>query len=154
MCSAVSLPLSELPLHLHASITGRILGRGGDPEVRFHLNAVPAFLPVWWGGKLQLLRWGNRDRSERRLPPSAWTWRETLESGKWADLPTERVDIPARFLFVNGVWTMCKEGVRGLLVRTPSDDLPVVYLICQPATRYWEVMTRAKWMPVLIGEII
>lgn len=31
---------------------------------------------------------------------------------------------------------------------------PVVYLVCEPSTRYYRVMTRADWMPVLIDEVI
>lgn len=40
-----------------------------------------------------------------------------------------------------------------MLVRTPVGE-PVVYLLCQPATRYYRVMCRAEWMPVLVGEVI
>jgi hypothetical protein len=31
---------------------------------------------------------------------------------------------------------------------------PVVYPIVEPATHYYEVMTRSEWMPVLVGELI
>ena len=27
-----------------------------------------------------------------------------------------------------------------------------MYLLCEPSTRYYRVMTRAEWMPVLVGE--
>lgn len=154
MCSAIALPTSELPDALLATMLERIHSRGeGEREVRFYLRAVPALLPVWWGGRLRVVRWGNRDRSERRLPPTAWTWQATVETGAWSEANAEPVDIPGRFLFANGVWTTCKRGVRGLLCRPPGAE-PVAYAICQPATRYWEVMTRADWMPVLIDEVI
>jgi len=29
-----------------------------------------------------------------------------------------------------------------------------VYVICEPASHYYGVMTRSAWMPVLIGERI
>jgi hypothetical protein len=29
-----------------------------------------------------------------------------------------------------------------------------VYLVCEPATRSYRMMTRAEWMPALIGEVI
>ena len=29
-----------------------------------------------------------------------------------------------------------------------------VYLVCEPASHYYAVMTRSEWMPVLIGERI
>jgi hypothetical protein len=53
----------------------------------------------------------------------------------------------------NGVWYRVKQGMRGLLVLDRQRN-PVVYMLCQPATRYYEVMTRADWMPVRIGEVI
>jgi hypothetical protein len=51
------------------------------------------------------------------------------------------------------VWFKVKQGLRGLVVRTQAGE-PVVFLICEPATRYYWVMTRAECMPVLIGEVI
>jgi hypothetical protein len=35
-----------------------------------------------------------------------------------------------------------------------ADGEPVVYLLIEPATRYYQVMTRSDRMPVLIGEVI
>src|SRR5687767_10460900 len=74
MCVAVALPLSELPVELieHAGLSARVHDRGGEKEVRFYWRAVPALLPVWWGGRLQVVRWGNRDRVERKLPLTGW----------------------------------------------------------------------------------
>ena len=31
---------------------------------------------------------------------------------------------------------------------------PVVYVLCEPATHYYQVMTRSPWMPVLVGDLI
>jgi hypothetical protein len=45
------------------------------------------------------------------------------------------------------------QGMRELLVRDREDN-PVVYLVCEPATRYHRVMTRTAWLPVLIGEVL
>jgi len=49
-----------------------------------------------------------------------------------------------------------KEGMSGLLVRTRFGEPVglVGFTICELVTRYYRVMTRAEWMPVLIGEII
>jgi len=121
--------------------------------VRFYWRAVPALLPVWWNGRLWVVRWGNRDRDERKLPPTGWTWRETVEAGKWSALEPEPVDVPATYAYMNGVWYMVKQGVRGLVVRTRAGE-PVVFTICEPSTRYYRVMTRCEWMPVLIDEVI
>lgn len=43
-------------------------------------------------------------------------------------------------------------GVRALAVETGHG--PAVYLICRPSTRYYRVMTRCQFQPVLIGEVI
>lgn len=54
---------------------------------------------------------------------------------------------------MGGVWFRVKQGMKGLLVRDRGGG-PAVYMVCEPATRYYRVMTRAAWMPVLIGEVI
>ena len=155
MCVAVALAVSELPVALlsAADLADRVHDRGGETEVRFYFRARPGVLPVWWDGRLHVVRWGNRDRAERGLPLTGWTWRETGAGGRWAALAPEPVDVPATYGYAGGVWYRVTQGIRGLLVRTRAGD-PVVYLICQPATRYYRVMTRAEWMPVLIGEVI
>lgn len=153
MCTALALPTSELPDVLVEELRARVYTREtGAREVRFYWRAVPALLPVWWGGRLRVVRWGNRDR-DGRLPPCGWTWRQTVEAGRWAALAPEEVEVPAVYGFTNGVWFRIKQGVRGLLVRTPAGE-PVVYLLCEPATRYYRVQCRSAWEPVFIGEVI
>jgi len=155
MCTAIALPQSELPVELveRADLSARVHDRDGRREVRFDWRACPALLPVWWCGRLHVVRWGNRDRVEWRLPPTGWTWKASVEDGKWAALGPDLVQIPAAFAYANGVWFKVKQGLRGLVVRTRAGE-PVVYMICEPATRYYRVMTRDAWMPVLIGEVI
>ena len=153
MCTTIALPASELSDELVASVPERLHTRGTEREVRFDWRCVPALLPVWWEGRLQLLRWGNRDRGERKLPPTGWTWRATVEAGKWAAVEPQPAEVPAGYALMNGVWYKVKREVEGLAVRTPTGE-PVVYLLCEPATRYHQIMTRAEWMPVLIGEVI
>jgi hypothetical protein len=155
MCTAIALALSELPIELVEAhgLSGRVHDRGGEREVRFDWRASPALLPVWWAGRLRVLRWGNKDRAERKLPPTGWTWRETVEEGMWSGLAPEPVEVPATFALANGVWFRVKRGVRGLVVRTRAGE-PAVFLVCEPATRYYRVMTRCEWMPSLIGEVI
>jgi hypothetical protein len=153
VCTAIALAVGELPVTLAGGLADRVHTRGGEAEVRFLWRAVPALLPVWWDGRLQVVRWGNRDRRERALPPTGWTWRATVEAGRWSALAPERADVPATYGFANGVWYRVRQGMRGLLVRDRG-GLPTVYLICEPATRYYKVMTRAEWMPTLIDEVI
>lgn len=153
VCTAVALPVSELPEVAVSDLADRVHDRGGEREVRFDWRNRPALLPVWWEGKLQVLRWGNRDRADRKLPPTGWTWQESVVAGKWAGAEPVPVEVPARYALMNGVWFKVTRGVRGLAVVPPAGE-PVVYLLCEPSTRYYRVMTRADWMPVLIGEII
>jgi hypothetical protein len=155
MCVGVALASSELPLALieQRGLDERIHDRGGEKEVRFYWSASPTLLPVWYGGRLQIVRWGNKDRAEQNLPPTGWTWRETVESGRWSELAPEPVVIPATYGLANGVWYRVKQGMQGLVVHDRKGE-PVVFLICEPSTRYYRVMTRAEWMPALVGEVI
>jgi hypothetical protein len=155
MCTAIALIESELPESVieQADVGKRIHCRGGDPEVRFHWGAAPSVLPVWWHGQLRAVNWGNHDRHESRLPVTGWTWEETVKEGKWLALSPEPVVIPATYGFAEGVWYRVKQGMQGLLVLDQREE-PVVYMLCKRSTRYYEIMTRSKWMPVLVGEVI
>lgn len=155
MCVAIALTYSELPLLLieQRDLQDRVHCRGGEKEVQFHWAAAPAVLPVWWGGKLHVVRWGNKDRAERKLPMTAWTRKETVESGWWKELAPEPVEIPASYGLANGVWFKVKVGMQGLLVHDQRGS-PLVFMVCETATRYYRVMTRCEWQPVLIDEVI
>jgi hypothetical protein len=155
VCTAIALAYSELPLSLLEAhgLEDRVHDRGGEKEVRFYWQAHPALLPVWCHGRLQIVRWGNKDRVERKLPPTGWTWQETIEAGTWSALEPEPVVVPATFGLMNGVWYKVKQGMQGLLVHDRA-GAPVVFVVCQPSTRYYQVMTRADWMPLLVDEII
>jgi hypothetical protein len=63
------------------------------------------------------------------------------------------VEIPATYGLANGVWFRVKQGMKGLLVRDRQGN-PLVFMKTEPSTRYYRVMTRAEWMPVLVGEVI
>jgi hypothetical protein len=52
-----------------------------------------------------------------------------------------------------GVWFAIREGVRGVAVRDEKGR-DVVYALVEPASHYYQVMTRSPWMPVLVGERI
>lgn len=154
MCTAIALPADELPDLTLELLADRVYTRhGGGREVRFYYRACPALLPVWWNGRLHLVRWGNRDRHERRLPPTGWTWRQTVEAGRWSALEPEEVLVPANYIFAGGVWVRVRQGVNGLIVRSQAGE-PCVFLVTEPSTRYYRVMCREEWMPSLVGEVI
>ncbi len=51
-----------------------------------------------------------------------------------------------------GVWFRIRQGIRGLLVPDEA-GAAVVYMICEPASHYYQVMTSPSRMPVLIDEL-
>ena len=155
MFAGVALVLSELPSELieRHGLRPRIHDRGGEPELRFLLHEAERVLPAWLDGRLRMVRWGNRRGQSRALPCTAWTWLATVEAGGWSALGGEPVVIPATFGLDRGVWYHVREGVRGVAVRDEEGE-PVVYVVCEPASHYYRVMTRSPWMPALIGERI
>ena len=155
MFAGVALALSELPADLVAQhgLQRRVCDRGGESEVQFLLRDRERMLPVWLDGRLQILSWGNRRGQSRSLPCTAWTWLATLEAGGWGERETVPVVIPASMGLDGGIWFRVREGVRGLSVRD-EEGRSIVYVLCEPASHYYQVMTRNAWMPVLVGERI
>ena len=154
MCTAIAILLSDIPAELLEThgLERRVYRRGGEPEVRFDWRDCDPLVPVRENGDLKLVMWGSRDRAGP-LPPTAWTWRATVESGGWSWASPEPIVIPAAYGFEKGIWFKVTEGIRGLVVRGPGDR-PHAYMICEPPTRYYRVMTRSTRMPWLIDEVI
>lgn len=59
--------------------------------------------------------------------------------------------LPALFGLDSGIWYHIQEGIKGILVRD-EHGRPHVYMLTQPASHYYQVMTRNQRMPVMIGE--
>jgi hypothetical protein len=153
MCLAVALPIDDLPETLVRMHERRIAARepAGRREVRFWFRDPQPALPVWADCQLLVLPWGNRAAASR-LPRTGWCRREDLESGLWQHLHPEPVDIPAALGLEKGVWFLIPEGgLRGVLVRDERGR-PHVYMITQPATHYYEIMTRNNRMPLFAGR--
>ena len=56
--------------------------------------------------------------------------------------------LPPLGLERRGVWYLIETGIRGLLV--PDErGWAVCYMVCEPATHYYRVMTGSERMPVL-----
>jgi hypothetical protein len=155
MFAGVALMLSEIPMDQLESIAGpgRRHDRGGEAEARFLLSAADRVLPVWLDGCLRIVRWGMRREQGSRLPATAWTQLTTLAEGGWQEVAPVEVVIPATFGLDNGVWYLVREGVRGIVVPDERGE-PVVYVLVEPASRYYAVMTRSEWMPCLVRELI
>jgi hypothetical protein len=155
MFAGVALALSELPralLEAHG-LGRRVHERGGEREVQFLLRDAAPLLPVWYGGQLEVLRWGNRRGESRALPCTNWTWLATVEAGGWAGCEAEEIVIPATLGLDGGIWFRIREGVRGVLVHD-EEGRPRVYVLCEPASHYYRIMTRSDWMPCLVGQHI
>lgn len=155
MCVGIALAWSELPTELigRHGLERRVHERGGEREVRFYFRDRSPRLPIWRDGQLGLARWGNGRGESRFLPRTGWTWLSTVQEGYWRELGPIAVDIPATIGLERGVWFRIRQGIRGLLVPDERGNA-VVYMICEPASHYYQVMTRANRMPVLIEERI
>ena len=155
MCDGIALACSELPLELieRHGLGRRVHERGGEREIRFLYRDRQPLLPVWHEGRLLVVRWGNRRGQSKGLPRCGWTKQTTVEAGYWEHSGAAAVDIPATLGLLNGVWFQIVQGIRGLLTADGRGE-PAAYMICEPASHYFQVMTRSGWMPVLIGERI
>jgi hypothetical protein len=156
MLSGTALALSEMPVELivRHGLERRMCDRGGEREVQFLFADSERLLPVWRNGRLEVLRWGNRRGESARLPCTAWTQRGTIDSGGWGECGVEPVVIPATMGLDKGVWYRIRQGIHGL-VAADERGQPRVYVICEPSSHYYQVMTRgSRWMPALIDERI
>jgi hypothetical protein len=155
MCLGIALAFGELPTELidRHGLARRVHERGGEREVRFLYRDRQPRLPVWRDGRLQIVRWGNGTGRSRTLPRTGWTWQATIDEGYWRQLEPVPVDIPATLGLERGVWFRIRQGIRGLLV-PDEGGAAVVYMICEPASHYYQVMTRSARMPALIDEKI
>lgn len=156
MCTGIAIAGRDFPVALieqHA-LRDRIVVRqeGADRELRFLFRDLRPLLPAWHGEQLGVYVWGNRGRRSR-LPKTAWARLEELEAGVWSELRPDQVDIPATFGLERGVWFQIREGVRGILVFDEQRQ-PRVYMLTEPASHYYKVMTRSDRMPVFIGSRI
>ena len=87
------------------------------------------------------------------MPRTGWTWLSTIDEGGWQNSRAIPVDIPVTLALERGIWYRVRQGVRGLLV--PDErGIAVAYMICEPSSHYYQVMTRSDRMPVLIQERI
>lgn len=87
------------------------------------------------------------------LPRCRVIGHENLHAGEWRELEPEQVEIPATFGFDRGIWYRITQGIQGVMVRDANGS-PVVYVVTREATHYYEIMTRNKREPLLIGETI
>ena len=155
MCFGIALPIDALTEELVQQHQHRIAVREPDAsrELRFTSRDPRAELPIWHNNQSAIILWGNRDDTASRLPRTGWCRRESLEAGRWSRLRPEPVEIPAALGLEKGVWFAIPEGIRGILVHDERGR-PHVYMLTQPASHYYQIMTRHDRMPVLLGQQI
>ena len=151
MSAGVSLSWREIPVSLldEHDLWGRVIARadGADWEVRFLFRDPCPLLPVWHGPRLTICPWGNWDKG-CPLPRTGWAKQEDVRGGRWQGLELEPVEIPATFGYDNGIWYLVQGNIQGVLV------LGHVYMLTEPASHYYAVMTRCQRMPLLVGRRI
>jgi hypothetical protein len=149
----LAIPYSEIPQELLEQQQQRLQSclheRGGEREFQFLRRVRQPILPVWQAGQLRILPWGCQSRV---LPRSGLTWLRTVEEGAWGNHAVERVEIPASLGLQNGVWYRIRRGVQGLVVE--AQGIVATYVIVEPASYYYRIMTRCEQMPLLLGEKI
>lgn len=122
----------------------------GD-EVRVSFMRNGALLPVHYGGENQLIMWGNKVNAG--VPRTGYCRVESLEAGKWQWLSPERAVVLASSALVNGVWFQVRQGIEAVLVRDARGEKHC-YILTQPSTHYFKVMTGSLRMPMLVNQIL
>lgn len=154
MCAGLAIERREIPDELITKfhLSDRIHKRGdGTEEVQFQFRDRIPLIPFWKDGEMKIALWGNRGDKALKLPLTGWCRKESLEGGKWGYLHPEEVDIPCNYGLEKGVWFQITEGMKGVLVYD-KEKRPHVYMMTQPASHYYEVMTRHDRMPIFIGK--
>ena len=144
MLTGVALTLSEIPhdLIVPHNLGPRVHARDGKLEVQFLFRHAERVLPFLQDGQLRVARWGNRRGESQHLPCSGWTWRTSVEAGRWAHCEAAEIVVPATWGLDKGIWYRIERGVRALLVADEAGHLRV-YPIVEPASHYYRVMTRS-----------
>ena len=157
MCKGISILKARLKQELFEQyeLAQRITTRGADSQQELHFMYTDPVvqLPVIDGGEIVIHEWGNRGNKESKLPRTGWCRTESLKAGKWRWLSPEKVVIPADFGLEKGVWFTIEQGLEGVVVHD-EQERPHVYMLTQPASHYYQTMTRHDRMPILIGQEI
>jgi hypothetical protein len=157
MCDAVSLSMRDLPTkyHEHPAIVARRVGRGGEEEVQFYYDRkpFPPLLPILLDAEFRIVRWGNRRRRSKVLPHAGRVELHELDSGCWQHANVQEVIIIGSAALHRGVWFPLLEGIRGIYLRD-EHGTPTVFMLMGKPSDYYQIMTKSKTMPLIVGDII
>lgn len=156
MCTAITIAWRDVPAKLIQKhhLEERMIQRSetAEKEILFMQRHRRPLLPIFYQGELHILPWGNRQRNIH--VPLAWSCEvATLESGTWSMYGPEPAEILANFGLERGTWFQIKEGIKGLIIHDQQEQ-PYVYMLLQPSSHYYQVMTGYNKEPVFLGEQI
>jgi len=137
MCGGVgykakNIPEAELRKYYSPELIKRFKDENRVESFFWHDKAA---LPVKRQGKIQLMLWGNKDKS-LKLPPTGWAREESLNSGKWDYLHPEGVDIPVDSGYEKKTWFDFNNGTKGVVVKTGDEER--VYMVTKEASKEYE----------------
>ncbi len=158
MCKGISILKARMKQELFEEyeLARRIVRRSSDSQEELHFMYTDPVveLPVIHDGQLKIYEWGNRGGAKvSKLPATGWCRLESIEAGKWRWLKPQKIIIPADFGLEKSVWFQINEGLEGVVVHDEQRK-PHVYMLTQPASHYYEVMTRHERMPLLVKQEI
>lgn len=153
MCEGVTVSQKLIPPELvrRHRLESRYQERESHPQFRFWFYDDPPRIPIQRGGKLQIVRLGNRDRQSLRLPEGCRIMLEEYQKGGWRWTRSELVGIPAWFGCDSGVWYPIYQAIRGLLV--PDErGIAVCFLFSKTGDLHHRMQTGSHHAPVLASE--
>jgi len=159
MPNAITLSVRELPTRYygHPAIESRLWRRSeiDEQEVLFSYRGKPhpALLPVVYNEEFRIVRWGNGERHSRHLPVTGTVHVNDLLKPAWQRLQPVDVIIQAQALLDRKVWISIVDGIRGVCV-FDEQGIATAYMVMEPSTDYYQIMTKSWVMPRLVGEII
>jgi hypothetical protein len=153
MIEGIALAASEIPTAMAGDpeLTCRAFRRGDQDEYRFLYADQTPQLPIIRGGQLTVVQWGNGRGQSRYLPRAGWTDQEAVKQGFWREVEAVPILVPATFGLDRGRWFRIRIGIKGLLV-TDERGGKVAYLLHEPSSPYYRVMTGSDRMPMLVKQ--
>lgn len=156
MCTGITVGRHAVPEKLikKYNLEERLIQRSeqAEKEILFMQRHRFPLLPVFYQGEVHIMPWGNHDR-EKNVPVAWWGELSTLQSGAWSHFSPEPAEILGSFGLERGVWFQIPQGIKGVVIHDQRQR-PYVYMLLQPASHYYEVMTGYQREPVFIGEQI
>jgi len=147
MCDAIRFSRSEFP----NEELFRFGLRGNNEDIKVSYFANNAVLPVLIHGESKIIPWGNKKQTH--FPKTGFCKWEALISGGWQWLKPRAVLIVVKAAQLNGVWFQVKKGIKGILVEDKKRNKRV-YILTEPSTHYFKIMTGSMRMPILEDQML